>query len=369
MTTPLEEIIKEQIRCDGPMRLDDYMRLCLGHPEHGYYMTRDPFGQAGDFTTAPEISQLFGEMIGVWVADTWMKMGQPDPFILLECGPGRGTLMADLMRATKRVAGLHEAVQIMLLETSPVLKQKQAQALDPYAPVWIETLAPERFTAPVIVIGNEFLDALPIRQYRFDGAQCTEKYIVLNNNDTLQFKWIESKPNQIVKNLLTQKSVKSMGHIEVSDDQYSVLMTLSKIIQKQCGNTLFIDYGSVHYPVDETLQALKNHQRRSVLELPGECDITSHVGFGLVKDWLEEGGMAVHGPVSQGIFLKRLGIDVRAQQLQQNASEAQALDLSLALQRLTGQGDARKEMGSLFKVIAFGDNPDIKLAGFHDSDY
>jgi len=187
--TALEHIIKQKIRERGPggyMDLGEYMSLCLSHPEHGYYMTRDPFGQKGDFTTAPEISQMFGEMIGVWVADTWIKMGSPKKIIILECGPGRGTLMADAMRVTKNVDGFHDAVQLHLLEMSPVLKDIQKDSLKEYGATWHSEPESVPTDSPLIVIGNEFLDALPVRQLVFTETGWQEKVVKININDTLR---------------------------------------------------------------------------------------------------------------------------------------------------------------------------------------
>jgi NADH dehydrogenase [ubiquinone] 1 alpha subcomplex assembly factor 7 len=163
MPNPLEEILMRQIAQHGPMDVGQFMATALGHPEYGYYMTRDPFGPAGDFVTAPEVSQLFGEMIGVWAADVWMQMGAPARFVLLECGPGRGTLMADILRATRGVSGFSAAAQVCLLEMSPVLRKMQARALDGVDVRWCDSLTDVPEGAPVIVIGNEFLDALPFR--------------------------------------------------------------------------------------------------------------------------------------------------------------------------------------------------------------
>lgn len=364
MTTPLEKIIVERIKENGPMNMGEYMSLCLGHPEYGYYMTRDPFGTEGDFTTSPEISQIFGELIGAWIADCWMKLGQPDPFIVLECGPGRGTLMSDALRATKQVVGFHEAMQLHLLETSPVLREKQKSMLGQYEPLWHSELQAENFKYPTIIIGNEFLDALPVRQMNFNGTDWLEITVDLNINDTLRLS--ENKPEKAVKALIPQLLIEPRlgDHIEVSLEQKSFIETVSKILLKQGGSALFLDYGSVHLIPSDTVQAIKKHHAVNVLEQPGEVDITSHVQFAEISRIAMESNVTVHGPVSQSDFLKRLGIDVRAEMLRAKATQLQAHDIHSAVQRLTGMDTEKNEMGMLFKVIAFSADPKIDLSGF-----
>lgn len=362
--TPLEKIIIERIKENGPMNMADYMRLCLGHPEYGYYMTRDPFGKDGDFITAPEISQIFGELIGIWIADCWIKLGRPDPFILLECGPGRGTLMADALRATKKVEGLHDAMQLHLLETSPVLKKKQADALAQYEPTWHDVLGPEKLKFPTIIIGNEFLDALPVRQLNFNGTDWLEITVNIDINDTLRLYQI--KPEKAVLDLIPKMLIEPhLGdHLEVSHEQKCFVETVSYIIEKQGGAALFVDYGSVHLIPSDTVQAVKNHHAVDVLHRPGEVDITSHVQFAEITRIAMENNMTVHGPASQSDFLKRLGIEVRAEVLKSKATQKQSIDIHNAVQRLIGTEVKRNEMGVLFKVMALSADPHLQLEGF-----
>lgn len=365
--TPLENIIKESIRARGEngfMRLDEYMALCLGHPEFGYYMTRDPFGVAGDFTTAPEISQMFGEMIGAWLADTWMQMGSPAKFNLLECGAGRGTLMADVLRATKNVVGFHKAMQLHLLEISPVLKKCQEQALDGYGATWHSDIELLPTDSPLLVIGNEFLDALPARQFVFTEAGWKEKVVKISVNDTLRFCEIEvgNEAKTIIPPLLIPP--KTGAHLEVSLEQMCFIQKIIKNHQKQGVSALFVDYGFVHNIAGDTLQAVKNHGYCSVLDSPGEVDITRHVNFAELSRQLMEENMTVHGPVSQGAFLKRLGIEVWSKNLHHHATDAQRVEIDGALKRLTGENIKAGEMGALFKVIFFSSNPSLNLVGF-----
>lgn len=362
--TPLEKIIVERIKANGPMDMGTYMALCLAHPEYGYYMTRDPLGAGGDFTTAPEISQIFGELIGAWVADCWMKLGQPDPFILMECGPGRGTLMSDALRATKHVAGFHEAMQLRLLECSPVLKEKQKQALGQYEPTWCDAIAVETFNHPTIIIGNEFLDALPVRQMNFNGTEWLENCVDININDTLRL--IKKKADKAVLSLIPRLLIEPRlgDQVEVSLEQKGFIQDVSNIILNQGGSAVFLDYGSVHLVPSDTVQAVKNHRCVDVLERPGEVDITSHIQFAEIARIAMESNVTVHGPVSQSDFLKRLGIDVRAEMLGAHATPKQAQDIQNAVQRLSGICMKENEMGMLFKVIGLSSDPSITLEGF-----
>ncbi len=365
--TALEQIIKQTIQergANGYMRLDEYMGLCLAHPEHGYYMTRDPLGQAGDFTTAPEISQMFGEMIGAWLADTWMKMGSPTKINIVECGAGRGTLIADAMRATKSVEGFHNAAQIHVIEISPVLMEKQKQVLEGYGATWHSDTESLPTDSHHLIIGNEFLDALPVRQFVFTDTGWLEKVVKIDTNDTLCIGEIE--PDKVVIEAFPSMLLppKIGDHLEVSLEQNAFLCEVSKIVLNQGGNALFIDYGFNHSVFGDTLQALKNHTPCDVLTDPGEVDLTTHVNFGHVSNLMMGKNLTVHGPVSQADFLKRLGIEVRAEKLTQNATDAQRRDIALALKRLIGENTKEGEMGALFKAIAFSSDASLNLAGF-----
>ena len=306
MSTPLEQIIRDKIEAEGPIPLDEYMSLCLGHPEHGYYMTRDPFGKQGDFTTAPEISQMFGELIGAWIVDSWEKMGCPSPFILLECGPGRGTLMQDALRVTKAETRFHDALELHFLETSPILKEKQKQALEGFSATWHTDLDSLPNYAPVILIGNEFLDALSVTQLVKTETGWDEKYVEIDKNGSFRIsvKTAENRKIDLIPPLLIQPKIGEQ--VEVSLEQKEFIEKFINIIEKQSGICLFIDYGFIHNVAGETLQAIKNHAYCNIFEA----------------------------------------------------------DIQAALDRLIGIGNKRDEMGELFKVIAFSSDPTIQLAGF-----
>lgn len=351
--------LREIITQSGPVDVGTFMMQAVGH----YYKTRDPLGLKGDFTTAPEISQMFGELIGAWAADTWIKLGGPSSFSLIECGPGRGTLMADALRATKSVPGFHEALNLFLLETSPVLRAKQKEKLGAYRPVWLDTLADDAFSqipGPVIFIGNELLDALPIRQAQMTDEGWRERVIDLRED---KFVWSLAELPRDLKEVIPQGLKVAPGDIyELPDVRDNFMRKVCEIIKGKSGAALWIDYGHEKHALGDTLQALKDHQYVDVLSDVGDADVTSHVNFAAVKDVAKRAGLDVHGPADQGAFLEALGIGRRAHMLQQNATQAQKKDIAQALERLC----ATSQMGRLFKVItlSFAGQGRIELAGF-----
>jgi NADH dehydrogenase [ubiquinone] 1 alpha subcomplex assembly factor 7 len=332
--TPLERIIRAQIAAEGPMALDRYMALCLGHPQHGYYMTRDPLGSKGDFTTAPEISQVFGELVGVWCAQIWQQLDSPARFSLVELGPGRGTLMRDALRATQKIKGFHDAVEIHLVETSPVLRAVQRQAVE--HAVWHDTVAtlPQH---PTIVIGNEFFDALPIKQYDEANAIVRERVVELTD-DTLAFG-------------LDDTQIKSMGKdglFEVSPARIDVAVTLGLLIAMHGGAALVIDYGHRKSAMGDTLQAMKDHRYCSIFETPGEADITSHVDFEQIGAAFAAAKTTVHPVLTQRDFLTGMGLSLRAEVLARKLVGAEKDVFLEGVRRLADD----TEMGQLFKVMA-----------------
>ncbi len=371
----LTAILRRRLQV-GPISVADYMRLALAHPRHGYYRTRDPLGgvagggvvggradtagRGGDFVTAPEVSQMFGELIGLWAAHVWGLMGKPDPVALVELGPGRGTLMADAMRAVRRVArGFHDAVQIHLVETSPVLRQRQRAALPLYEPVWHDSLRhlPQ---IPAIVIGNEFLDALPIHQLVRQGRQWHERQVSLDTDGSFAFT-VAEKPSALARLLAPSLTEAEEGALaEVSPAIRAVCRQIARHLTRHGGVALLIDYGYAQAAPGDTLQAIRAHRFHPVLADPGEADITAHVDFGAVAAAGQEAGLGVHGPVSQGNFLVRLGILQRAERLLADAREEEARSLTDGLDRLISP----ERMGSLFKVIAYGPSGLPALPGF-----
>lgn len=336
--TPLARLIAERIRETGPITVADYMAECLLHPVHGYYTTRDPFGATGDFITAPEISQMFGELLGLALAQAWLDRGAPAPFTLAELGPGRGTLMADLLRATKGVPGFHAAAQVMLVEASPVLRRVQAATLSGHAPTWVDGIEdlPE---APLFLIANEFLDALPIRQFQHGPEGWQERLIGLRD-ETLTFGL--SAPLPQVPETPAFRHAPEGALVEDNLAARHAVAEVSTRIAKAGGVAYWIDYGGWRSQGD-TLQALRQHRPDDPLAHPGEADLTAHVDF----EPLAALGQAFAWD-TQGAVLTRLGIDARAERLARNLTGAALESHRAAHRRLTHP----EEMGSLFKVLA-----------------
>jgi SAM-dependent MidA family methyltransferase len=343
------------IREEGPLSVSRYMALCLGHPRHGYYMTRDPFGAAGDFTTAPEISQMFGELIGLWAAQTWRAMGTPASVRLIELGPGRGTLMADMLRAAKVAQGFREAISIHLVETSPVLREVQAATLAGKAEaVWHDRVE-EALDGPVIVVANEFLDALPLDQFVMTQQGWRERLVGLAHNGALAFGLGEGEVG-----LESRAPLGSV--IEQPAIALDIVAEVSRHLAEASGAALFIDYGSVRSGFGDTLQAMRAHGFVDPLADPGEADLTVHVDFARMARAASTSGATCHGPATQAAFLLALGLAERAQALAARATPQQAQAIGAAFDRLTAPGQTG--MGELFKVLALSHPAMPPLPGF-----
>lgn len=336
--TALGDLLVARIARTGPISLADYMADCLMHPTHGYYATRDPFGQGGDFITAPEISQMFGELIGLSLAQAWINQGSPAPVTLAEMGPGRGTLMADVLRATKSVPGFHDALTVHFIETSPVLRQAQAKVV-PQA-VWhdnITTLPAQ----PLLLIANEFFDALPIRQFVRAGDAWREK-MVGTTDAALSFGLTAAAPIGILEHRLADTSEGDL--VEHCPALPTIMQTIGQLIAAHGGAALIIDYGDWQSRGD-TLQALKAHEHVDPLSTPGANDLTAHVDFAAIAE--NAAPARFTRLTTQGVFLERLGITARAQTLAQRLTGDARKAHVLAHRRLTHPA----EMGDLFKVI------------------
>jgi len=334
--------IRQQIALEGPITVERYMALCLAHPTLGYYMTRDPLGLDGDFITAPEISQMFGELIGLWAAQVWLDMGSPAQVRLIELGPGRGTLMADALRATRIVPGFHGAIRIDLVETSPILTQKQQAALAGFpSAAWHREMSGIG-EGPAIVIANEFFDALPVRQFVRAQGGWRERLVGLDENGELAF-GLAPEPTREIEVAGREGAV-----LEWPVAGLSIMRALAERLAAQGGAALVIDYGHLRSGLADTLQAVKNHAFTDALSEPGEADITAHVDFAQLASAAKSVGARIHGPTSQGAFLRALGIEARASTLSR-ASPVRADEFEAAKLRLTGSGE--DEMGALFKVV------------------
>jgi SAM-dependent MidA family methyltransferase len=336
----LRDIITAQITAQGPMRIDDYMSMCLLHPQHGYYTTRPPFGAQGDFITAPEISQMFGELIGLTLAQAWLDQGAPAQFTLAELGPGRGTLMADAMRAASRVAGFAEAAQITLMEASPALRQVQAETLKGYSPNWVQSI--DALPAqPTYLIANEFFDALPIRQFVRDGSRWRERQVGVQEG-VLAFGLGPAQPQPALAHRL--EDTKDGDLIEDCAAAAPILSAVAARIAEHGGASLVFDYGDWR-SLGDTLQAVQDHKTTAPLTAPGMADLTAHVDF---EALVRATAPCAHTRVTpQGVFLERIGITARATSLAQSLSGAALETHITAHRRLTHP----QEMGNLFKVL------------------
>lgn len=339
----------EHIKHTGPMTVADYMAACLYDPEHGYYATRPLLGGEGaDFLTAPEASQMFGELIGLWCAHEWDALGKP-ALNLIELGPGRGVLMQDALRATERVDGFHDAINIVLVEMSAPLRDEQAQRVpDAEWALRLDDAPP----GPSLIVANEFLDCLPIRQFIRGEEEWREKLVGLDEADRLVLGLSAALP-------APEDEVRPGAVREIAPALDALMYEIEQRLHAAPGRALFIDYGYVSPTGADTLQALRQHAKIDPLQTPGAADLTAHVDFSRVAHLAREAGLGVAGPITQAHFLGGLGIDVRASML--TRANPQHADLvARQLKRLTHAD----EMGALFKVICLS-SPDLPPpAGF-----
>lgn len=348
--TPLEEHIRGVIRDQGPISIAHYMEVCLTHPEYGYYTSRDPLGRKGDFITAPEVSQMFGELVGLFMADYWLGLGQPKPAHLIELWPGRWTLMGDALRALKVVPGMVEKVHVNFIEVSPALIKKQKKAVPNAA--WFDNLedVPKGFS---LIIANEFFDCLPIRQFVMTETGWAERVVGLQAGAlgfTLSEKTLPSN--------LPSRAKPGDIHERCPQAGYWVDLIAGRL-ERAGGLALIIDYGYSRPAFGDTFQAVKGHDYSDTLATPGEADLTAHVDFTALKEKAENIGLAVYGPKNQGEFLEMVGIEHRAGQLLKGANKDQEKKILGAVKRLVEPS----EMGALFKVLALTKKGDPAPAG------
>ena len=341
-----------------------YMELCLTHPEHGYYVSRDPLGREGDFTTSPEISQMFGELLGLWSASVWRSMGSPSELRLVELGPGRGTMMADALRAMRVVPPLYETLSVHLVEINPLLRERQRATLSNASNIaWHDSIddVPQ---GPAIILANEYFDVLPIHQAVKGKTGWHERVIKLAVNDELMFgQSAEPIPRFEVLLPPTVRAAPVGAVFEWRPD--GEIMKIASRVREQDGAALIIDYGHPESEAGDTLQAITRHSFADPLEAPGWADVTAHVDFQALGHAATDVGARIHGPVTQGEFLRRLGIETRAATLMAKASPEIAEDIVGALQRLTAGG--RGGMGSMFKVLGVSEPHIEELPGLSEA--
>jgi NADH dehydrogenase [ubiquinone] 1 alpha subcomplex assembly factor 7 len=359
--SPLEAEIRRLIAIAGPMPLADYMRLCLTHPRYGYYVTHDPIGAAGDFITAPEISQMFGELIGLWMAAVWQQMGAPENVRIVELGPGRATLMIDALRAAKTVRSFYTAIVLHMVEISPKLQAVQQLRLEGLGePVLWHPALTDIPGGPAIIIANEFIDALPIHQAIKQADGWHERVVDVAPDGKLVIGAARDPLPHFDGTLPRELRQSPEGSIfEWRSD--AIALELGRRTRSD-GVALVIDYGHLRQGLGQTLQAVARHSYTDPLRSPGDADLTAHVDFGTLANSAEIIGGRIHGPLSQRDFLYRLGIEKRAAMLKSQALPDKTAEIDSALARLTETGP--KGMGELFKVLAIADPKFGVLPGF-----
>ena len=353
MSAPLAAKLKRIIAEDGPIPVSLYMQLCLSDPQHGYYVTREPFGTAGDFTTAPEISQLFGEMVGIAVHLIRLSLGPNHPPALVELGPGRGTLMADMLRTIGQLDRGKPHPDIHLVEMSPRLRDGQRQTVTPFlAPGQrldfldrVETLPTEQ---PMIIVGNEFLDALPIRQFVFDRGKWRERLVGMDDRGDLAFIAGPASldPAHTMRKDWPDTPPTDGMIVELGEPRAAVFGLLLDQLTEANGAALLIDYGYERFGFGDTLQAMVDHRFDPPLAHPGRADLTSHVDFPALAAMASSRGFGTR-LVTQGEFLLSLGLLERAGRLGHARSGAEQEAIRQAVERLAGP----QHMGDLFKVL------------------
>jgi NADH dehydrogenase [ubiquinone] 1 alpha subcomplex assembly factor 7 len=351
----LGRLIARRIALTGPIAVSDFMAEALSHPRLGYYRRAAPLGTVGDFVTAPEISQMFGELLGAWLAERWQTMGSPGRVRLIELGPGRGSLMADALRATRAVPGFHAALDLHLVEINAGLRAAQQATLSAFTPNWHERLDTVP-AGPTLLIANEFFDALPVRQFEKTNRGWAERMVGVNEiGETLLF---ALAPGVTPFSSLLPDA-REGAQAELCEAGRALVAAIGGRVKQHGGWALIIDYG-YDRGHGASLQAVRGHRGTGILDHPGETDLSAHVDFSSLA---AAAGTRTFGPVGQGDFLRRLGILQRANALKARATSEQRLAIDRALQRLI----AADQMGTLFRVLAVGDDTSAVPTGFSDA--
>jgi NADH dehydrogenase [ubiquinone] 1 alpha subcomplex assembly factor 7 len=344
----LRRKIVRRIRAEGPLTVAAYMAMALHDPVAGYYARHEPIGAAGDFITAPEISQIFGELIGLWCADLWRRMGRPDPVILAELGPGRGVLIGDVLRAAATVPEFRHALRLYLVEASPLLRAEQRQRLDWAQPVWVSRVE-DLPAGPLLLVANEFLDALPIRQFVRGNLHWSERMVAADDQGRLVFMDGPESPaaSLFVPERLRDRAAQG-AVIEICPPALSLAAALGARLLRRLGAALFIDYGYIASAAGPTLRALHRHRPVPALTAPGTADLSADVDFAAFAEAARADGAQIFGPVPQGRFLAALGAEIRLAALRARASPAERRALDTGVERLLDP----RAMGEVYKVVA-----------------
>ena len=359
--TRLRDHLVQLIQANGPLGIADFMRLALSAPDVGYYNRGDPLGAGGDFTTAPEISQIFGELIGLWGVAIWEALGSPAKFSLVELGPGRGTLMSDALRAARIRPAFLEAAEVVLVEISATLRERQRAALKDVRLrdlKWVERFEELGAGQPIVLIANEFFDALPVRQFVATARGWRERCVALSAEGALTFAPSpETAPEGMIP--FDVASVHDGAVVELAPLRNALAATIAARLKADGGAALIIDYGFAGPAVGDTLQAMKAHRFVPVLDEPGHADLTAHVDFAALAAGFAAGGADVYGALEQSAFLQRLGARERVETLSSRATIEDRASLEAGLARLTGP----EQMGSLFKTLV-ATSPGLLPPGF-----
>lgn len=346
---PLKQKLLKRIRTSGPLSVADYMAECLFHPEHGYYNQKNPFGAQGDFITAPDISQMFGELTALWLVQAWNAAGKPDPFCLCEIGPGRATWMQDILRtAQKAFPEFVDAAKIHLIEKSPRLIDIQKAALSDYTDKvqWVADIDGLP-SLPTLLIANELFDALPTRQYVKTSGKWVERVVSVQDNELIfgvGTGTIDSNTLPLSANGAEESAV-----FEYAPAREALAQQIASHIAAHKGAALFIDYGHKQSDLGDTLQAVRAHKQENVFANPGEADLTSHVDFEALNIAAKTGGGTVFPVLTQADFLLELGLIERAGALGAGKDQTTQQAISAAVNRLAGNGNG--QMGDLFKAM------------------
>ena len=325
--------------------IDKFIENALYNNRHGYYSNKNPFGKSGDFITSPGISSLFSEMIAIWTISFWESLGKPKRFNIVELGPGDGELCRVLLRIFKKFPNFYKSINVLLYERSEFLKNIQKNKIKEENVSWLNNLDKIK-NGPTLFFGNEFFDAIPVKQFEKKNKKIYEKYLQLNKNSSLKI-ILKKASSKNIRELKKFKLLKKNGIVEYPKLGFKKLEMIVKKIKKFNGGLLLIDYGSLKNQNISTLQSVKLHKKNRIFDNIGSSDITSLVNFGLLKDYLAGNKLTLNKVVSQSFFLKRIGILDRAEILSHKMTFRDKSNLYLRLQRLLSS----KYMGDLFKVI------------------
>jgi NADH dehydrogenase [ubiquinone] 1 alpha subcomplex assembly factor 7 len=356
--------IARRIRAEGPLSVAAYMAMALHDPQLGYYATRRPIGAGGDFITAPEISQIFGELIGVWCALMWERIGRPDSVIVAELGPGSGALAADLLRAADALPGFRRALRLHLVEASPVLRAAQQHRLGTAGAVWL-TRTEDLPDGPLLLVANEFLDALPIRQLVRGSVCWAERMVALDRAGRLAF--VDGPENPLLSLLVPaalRQTYPPGAVFEICPAALAIAAALGARFAHSPGAALFIDYGRSQRTAGASLRAVAGHHPVDPLAAPGQADLSADVDFAGVAAAALAAGADVYRPVAQSPFLQNLGAVARLAVLSARASPSQRERLESGLSRLLDP----QQMGSLFKAMALTSRGLPAPPGFDDAE-